>query len=48
MGEGTFGEVHRARHRVTGRLVALKRILPMPNGEGVCKKVFIVSFQSLL
>ncbi|KGG52338.1 CmgC/CDK protein kinase, partial [Mitosporidium daphniae] len=34
VGEGTFGEVHRARHRATGRLVALKRILPMPNGEG--------------
>lgn len=27
LGEGTFGEVHKARHRGSGKLVALKKIL---------------------
>ncbi|RPB16067.1 Pkinase-domain-containing protein [Morchella conica CCBAS932] len=27
LGEGTFGEVHKARHRATGSMVALKKIL---------------------
>ncbi|KAI9305748.1 kinase-like domain-containing protein [Cunninghamella echinulata] len=35
LGEGTFGEVHKARHRFTGQLVALKRILMHNEKEGV-------------
>jgi len=34
VGEGTFGIVHKASHRKTGRLVALKRILMRPEQEG--------------
>ncbi|KAK9239353.1 kinase-like domain-containing protein [Lipomyces kononenkoae] len=34
LGEGTFGEVYKARHRRTGRLVALKRILMHNEKEG--------------
>ncbi|KAL0076285.1 hypothetical protein J3Q64DRAFT_1772769 [Phycomyces blakesleeanus] len=35
LGEGTFGEVHKARHRDTGQLVALKRILMHNAKEGL-------------
>ncbi|KAI0264681.1 kinase-like domain-containing protein [Gloeopeniophorella convolvens] len=35
LGEGTFGEVHKAKHRPTGRLVALKRILMHNEREGM-------------
>ncbi|KAI7863548.1 kinase-like domain-containing protein [Spinellus fusiger] len=35
LGEGTFGEVHKARHKVTGQLVALKRILMHNEKDGV-------------
>ncbi|ORX77787.1 Pkinase-domain-containing protein [Basidiobolus meristosporus CBS 931.73] len=35
LGEGTFGEVHKARHKVTGEVVALKRILMHNEKEGV-------------
>ncbi|KAK9464939.1 kinase-like domain-containing protein [Lipomyces arxii] len=34
LGEGTFGEVYKARHRPTGRLVALKKILMHNEKEG--------------
>lgn len=34
IGEGTFGEVHRAKDRRTGRLVALKRIRLRGADEG--------------
>ncbi|KAK9459265.1 kinase-like domain-containing protein [Lipomyces oligophaga] len=34
LGEGTFGEVHKARHRQTHRLVALKKILMHNEKEG--------------
>lgn len=34
VGEGTFGVVHKAVHRKTGRLVALKKILTRPEQEG--------------
>ncbi|KAJ1911746.1 serine/threonine protein kinase, CMGC, CDC2/CDK sub [Tieghemiomyces parasiticus] len=34
LGEGTFGEVHKARHRATGQLVALKRILMHTENDG--------------
>ncbi|KAK9495173.1 kinase-like domain-containing protein [Lipomyces doorenjongii] len=34
LGEGTFGEVYKARHRRTGRLVALKKILMHNEKEG--------------
>ncbi|KAF7724197.1 serine/threonine protein kinase, CMGC, CDC2/CDK sub [Apophysomyces ossiformis] len=35
LGEGTFGEVHKARHRVSGQAVALKRILMHNEKDGV-------------
>ncbi|KZO89963.1 kinase-like protein [Calocera viscosa TUFC12733] len=35
LGEGTFGEVHKARSHVTGQLVALKRILMHEEREGI-------------
>ncbi|THH15255.1 hypothetical protein EW146_g5193 [Bondarzewia mesenterica] len=35
LGEGTFGEVHKAVHRVTGNSVALKRILMHNEKEGM-------------
>ncbi|KAI9023658.1 kinase-like domain-containing protein [Phycomyces nitens] len=35
LGEGTFGEVHKARYKVTGQLVALKRILMHNEKDGV-------------
>ncbi|KAI0322960.1 kinase-like domain-containing protein [Amylostereum chailletii] len=35
LGEGTFGEVHKAKHRHTGKLVALKRILMHNEKEGM-------------
>ncbi|KAI9511619.1 Pkinase-domain-containing protein [Russula earlei] len=35
LGEGTFGEVHKAKHRPTGKLVALKRILMHNEREGM-------------
>ncbi|PFH50529.1 hypothetical protein AMATHDRAFT_144903 [Amanita thiersii Skay4041] len=35
LGEGTFGEVHKAIHKSTGRLVALKRILMHNEKEGM-------------
>ncbi|EJT99462.1 kinase-like protein [Dacryopinax primogenitus] len=35
LGEGTFGEVHKARSHVTGQLVALKRILMHEEREGL-------------
>ncbi|KAK9365755.1 kinase-like domain-containing protein [Lipomyces kononenkoae] len=34
LGEGTFGEVYKARHRRTGRMVALKKILMHNEKEG--------------
>ncbi|KAI8881375.1 Pkinase-domain-containing protein [Backusella circina FSU 941] len=34
LGEGTFGEVHKAKHKRTGQLVALKRILMHNEKEG--------------
>lgn len=34
VGEGTFGVVHKAVHRRTGRMVALKKILTRPEQEG--------------
>ncbi|KAJ1965726.1 serine/threonine protein kinase, CMGC, CDC2/CDK sub [Dispira parvispora] len=35
LGEGTFGEVHKARHRSQGNIVALKRILMHNEKDGV-------------
>jgi serine/threonine-protein kinase BUR1 len=35
LGEGTFGEVHKATHRASGRPVALKRILMHNEKEGM-------------
>ncbi|KAF5383263.1 hypothetical protein D9615_005069 [Tricholomella constricta] len=35
LGEGTFGEVHKAIHKDTGRVVALKRILMHNEKEGM-------------
>lgn len=35
LGEGTFGEVHRARSRKTGALVALKKIIMHNEKDGV-------------
>lgn len=35
VGEGTFGVVHKAIHRKTGKVVALKKILLRPEQEGV-------------
>ncbi|KAI0064903.1 Pkinase-domain-containing protein [Artomyces pyxidatus] len=35
LGEGTFGEVHKAKHRPTGDIVALKRILMHNEKEGM-------------
>ncbi|KAG7097601.1 hypothetical protein E1B28_004936 [Marasmius oreades] len=35
LGEGTFGEVHKAVHKATGRAVALKRILMHNEKEGM-------------
>ncbi|PWA02492.1 hypothetical protein BB558_001327 [Smittium angustum] len=35
VGEGTFGEVHKARHEKTGKLVALKRVLMHNEKEGI-------------
>ncbi|KAN0127249.1 Protein kinase-like domain containing protein [Lactarius tabidus] len=35
LGEGTFGEVHKAKHRPTSKLVALKRILMHNEKEGM-------------
>ncbi|KAI0305169.1 kinase-like domain-containing protein [Multifurca ochricompacta] len=35
LGEGTFGEVHKAKHCPTGKLVALKRILMHNEKEGM-------------
>ncbi|KAF5701127.1 CMGC CDK kinase [Fusarium globosum] len=37
LGEGTFGEVHRARLRKTGTLVALKKIIMHHEKDGVCR-----------
>lgn len=34
LGEGTFGEVHKAKHRATGSVVALKKILLHDEKEG--------------
>jgi serine/threonine-protein kinase BUR1 len=34
LGEGTFGEVHKARHRVTGSVFALKKILMHNEKDG--------------
>lgn len=34
VGEGTFGEVHKARHKGSGRQVALKRVLCRAEQEG--------------
>lgn len=34
LGEGTFGEVHKARHRVTGSVYALKKILMHNEKDG--------------
>ncbi|KAL5121600.1 serine/threonine protein kinase, CMGC, CDC2/CDK subfamily [Pleosporales sp. CAS-2024a] len=34
LGEGTFGEVHKARHRVTGNVYALKKILMHNEKDG--------------
>lgn len=34
LGEGTFGEVHKARHRVTGSIYALKKILMHNEKDG--------------
>ncbi|CAO2649574.1 Nn.00g069590.m01.CDS01 [Neocucurbitaria sp. VM-36] len=34
LGEGTFGEVHKARHRVTGSIFALKKILMHNEKDG--------------
>ncbi|KAL6704557.1 serine/threonine protein kinase, CMGC, CDC2/CDK subfamily [Coniothyrium glycines] len=34
LGEGTFGEVHKARHRTTGRVFALKKILMHNEKDG--------------
>ncbi|EGU82198.1 hypothetical protein FOXB_07258 [Fusarium oxysporum f. sp. conglutinans Fo5176] len=38
LGEGTFGEVHRARLRKTGTLVALKKIIMHHEKDGVCRR----------
>lgn len=35
LGEGTFGEVHRARARKTGAVVALKKIIMHNEKDGV-------------
>ncbi|KAI8890334.1 Pkinase-domain-containing protein [Backusella circina FSU 941] len=35
LGEGTFGEVHKAKHKNTGHMVALKRILMHNEKEGI-------------
>ncbi|OMJ10225.1 Serine/threonine-protein kinase bur1 [Smittium culicis] len=35
VGQGTFGEVHKAIHKKTGRLVALKRVLMHNEKEGI-------------
>ncbi|RKP36258.1 kinase-like domain-containing protein [Dimargaris cristalligena] len=35
LGEGTFGEVTKARHRSTGQMVALKRIFVQSENDGV-------------
>lgn len=34
VGEGTFGVVHKAVHRRSGKMVALKKILTRPEQEG--------------
>ncbi|KAH5027812.1 hypothetical protein HBI74_112680 [Parastagonospora nodorum] len=34
LGEGTFGEVHKARHRITGNVFALKKILMHNEKDG--------------
>jgi serine/threonine-protein kinase BUR1 len=34
LGEGTFGEVHKARHRVTGNIYAMKKILMHNEKDG--------------
>lgn len=37
LGEGTFGEVHRAKSRKTGKLVALKKIIMHNEKDGVSR-----------
>lgn len=34
LGEGTFGEVHKARHRITGKIYAMKKILMHNEKDG--------------
>lgn len=36
LGEGTFGEVHKARSKKTGAIVALKKIIMHNEKDGVC------------
>jgi serine/threonine-protein kinase BUR1 len=38
LGEGTFGEVHRARSRKTGAFVALKKIIMHNEKDGVSRR----------
>lgn len=37
LGEGTFGEVHRAKSKKTGKLVALKKIIMHNEKDGVSR-----------
>lgn len=37
LGEGTFGEVHRAKSKKTGALVALKKIIMHNEKDGVSR-----------
>lgn len=43
VGEGTFGVVHKAVHRKTGKVVALKKILLRPEQEGVFNLLIILN-----
>ncbi|VDP08872.1 unnamed protein product [Soboliphyme baturini] len=41
IGQGTFGEVFKARDKETGRIVALKKILMENEKEGVIFRCFL-------